>query len=384
VARAGLGLGPGVVDDLRVALPPWLAGRVLVACTLVGAHAVRSFLHPAPSAVRHHVAQGLLGWDAERYVNIARFGYAPLPRIEIRFFPLVPLATRALDVVLPGGAGVALLVLANVAALLFVIVLHRLVVFETGDRELARRAAWFGAIMPAGFVLAWGYTESLWAALATGAFLAARRGRWWTAALLALLVGAIRPVGVLIAVPLAIEAARGLRRPAWSWSRRRSWPWPAAAAVLSSFVGAGAYLWWVGATFGDPLLPYRIQQGPKFRGPAEGPWTALQEPAHALLAGTWDVGSIRVVWAVALVALIAVSFRRWPVSYGAFATVSLVVALSTSHLGSFERYTFTTFPVVLAMASLSSRAWVERSFLAVGAATMTLYGLLALLGAYTP
>jgi hypothetical protein len=376
VSRAGLGLGPGVVDDLRVALPPWLAGRVLVACTLVAAQAIRSFLHPVPSAVRHHVAQGLLGWDAERYVNIARFGYAPLPRIEIRFFPLVPLATRALDVVLPGGAGVALLVLANVAALAFVAVLHRLVVFETRDRELARRAAWLAAIMPAGFVLAWGYTESLWAALATGAFLAARRGRWWTAALLALLVGAIRPVGVLIAVPLAIEA--------WRQFRSRSQSWHAAAAVVSSFVGAGAYLWWVGATFGDPLLPYRIQQDAKFRGPTEGPWTALQEPAHALLAGKWDVSSIRVVWAVALVALVVVCFRRWPVSYGAFATVSLVVALSTSHLGSFERYTFTTFPVLLAMASVSSRAWVERAFLAVGAAAMTLYGLLALLGAYTP
>jgi hypothetical protein len=140
----------------------------------------------------------------------------------------------------------------------------------------------------------------------------------------------------------------------------------------------------VGATFGDPFLPYRIQQGVKFRGPAEGPWTALQEPLRALRAGTWDVGSARVLWAALLVALVVVCFRRWPVAYGAFATVSLVVALSTSHLGSFERYTFTTFPVLLAMASLSSRPWVERSFLVVGAATMTLYGLLALLGAYTP
>ncbi|MBW3615374.1 MAG: hypothetical protein KY439_08720 [Actinobacteria bacterium] len=367
------------MEDLRAALPAWVAARLVVAATLAGATSMTLRI-PMPEPVRRHVSQGLLGWDAERYVQIAERGYAALPRVELRFFPVLPLAVRLFDGLLPGGAGVALLVVANLAALAFGAVLHHLALVETADRALARRAAWMAAITPAGFVLVWGYSEALWGLLATGAVLAARRRRWWIAAALGLAVGGLRPVGLLVCLPLAIECVRDLR------TRRRlgrAWA-PRLAAVAAPVAGAGAYLWWVGTRFGDPLLPYTIQQGRSYRGAAVDPFTALSAPFGALLRGEFSLESLRVVWALVLVTLVVVCWRRWPASYAALAAAAVAVALCTTRLGSFERYGFTTFPIPLALATVSARPLFERIVLVLGGATMGVYGLLALLGGYVP
>lgn len=366
-----------VRDDVRAALPAWLVGRAIVAASLAAAHLVARYLEPLPEPVDRHVRQGLLGWDAERYLQIASTGYAPLPRIELRFFPLFPLLIRAADRVLPGDAGTAALVLAHLAALALGALLHRLVLHETGDVRLASRATWFAAVMPVGFVFAWGYTEAPWAALCAATVLCARRGRWWAAAALALPVGLLRPVGVLLAAPLAIEAMAAMRR------SRRPWLAPVGATV-APVAGTAVYLGWVWHRFGDPLLPYEIQQTGRFRGETVDPVRALWR--HAVLAteGTLSIDSLRVGWVLCVVALLVVCWRRWPPSYAAFASISVLVALSTSRLGSFERYAFTPFPVLLALATVSNRPWVERSLLGVGATAMSLYGLLALLGPYTP
>lgn len=366
----------GVVEDLRAALPAWLAARLVVGASWVGASAMTRRIS-MPEPVRRHVAQGVLGWDAQRYVQIAERGYEALPLVELRFFPLFPLTIRAFDRLLPGGAGWVALLLANLAALVFGAVVHRLALVETGDRELARRGAWMAAMVPAGFVLVWGYSEALWGVVATGAVLCARRRRWWAAAGLGLLCGGLRPVGLLMSLPLAVEAIRDLRGAGGRPASR-------LAAVAAPLAGAGAYLWWVGARFGDPLLPYTIQQRAAFRGATVDPVTALAGPLAGLLRGELTIESLRVVWAVVLVALVVVSFRRWPASYGMLAATTLAVALCTTRLGSFERYGFSTFVIPLALASVSARPNVERAVLVLGAATMGVYGTVALMGGYVP
>ena len=352
-----------------------------------------------PRPVRRHLSEGLLGWDAHRYLQIAERGYEALPPVELRFFPVFPLTVRVFDRLLPGGTGLASLFVANLAALGFAAVLHRLVVVETGDRALARRAAWMAALTPAGFVLVWGYSEALWGLVGAGAVLAARRRRWWVAAAMGLLCGGLRPVGLLMCLPLVIEAARGLGAPRfWAASPSLSGAQaaqnrarrlagllvPRLAAVAAPAAGAGAYLWWVGARFGDPLLPYTIQQRHSFRGPTVDPYTALSAPVGQLLRGELHLESLRLVWVVVLVALVAVCGRRWPASYTALAAVMVTVAVCTTRLGSFERYSFGVFPISVAMATVSARPTVERLVLLLGAATMGIYGLLALLGGYVP
>lgn len=370
----------GLRADVAAALPGWLLARLIVGATLVGANGVVNNLEAVPEPIRRHVGQGLLGWDAERYVQIAEVGYRGLPRVELRFFPLLPALVRLLDPILPGGPGAALLVIANVAALAFGMLLHRLALLETGDERTARRAAWFAAIFPVGFVFAWGYTESLWCALSAGAVLAARRRWWWAAAVGAAAAGLLRPVGILLALPLAVEAVRAVRGSDAAGAT--------GVAVLlvpaAPLAAAASYLAWVGHTFGDPLLPFTIQQRPTFRGEAVDPLEALWQPAAALARGAVSIESLRVVWVVGLVGLLAVLWRRWPASYTVFAGAVILVALSTSRLGSFERYTFTAFPILLALATASVRRDVERVLSVIGASLLGVYGLLALLGAYVP
>ncbi|MBW3556432.1 MAG: hypothetical protein KY454_05770 [Actinobacteria bacterium] len=362
-----------------MALPAWVAARVVVAATLMGATSmVRRIEMPEP--VRRHVSEGLVGWDAQRYVQIARLGYAALPRDELRFFPVLPLTVRLFDRLLPGDAGMALLVVVNLAALGFGAILHRLALMETADRALARRAAWTAAMTPAGFVLVWGYSEALWGLVATAAVLAARRRRWWIAAASGVVAGGLRPVGLLVCLPLAIECVRDLR----AGERLGPAVGPRLAAVAAPFAGAGAYLWWVGTRFGDPLLPYTIQQQSSYRGATANPFSALSPPLGALLRGEFSLESVRLVWAVVLVALVVVCARRWPASYAALAAVAVALAICSTRLGSFERYGFTTFPISLALATISSRPVVERIVLVLGAAAMGVYGTLALLGGYVP
>ena len=86
------------------------------------------------------------------------------------------------------------------------------------------------------------------------------------------------------------------------------------------------------------------------------------------------------VWALVFLALLVVVARRLPASYTAFTAVTLFVGLSAENLDSFERYAMGAFPLILALALVTSRPTIERvaSTLAagglVGYATLTFFG----------
>jgi hypothetical protein len=354
-----------------------VTSRLLVLVSLAFAHVVADTIGSVRPAVPEHLDRGLLDWDAQRYMQIAQHGYGALRGIELRFFPLLPLLARALNVVLPGGAGAALLVVSNVAAFVFGWLVWRLVVHEKGDAALglAGGAVWLTFLAPAAFVLVWGYSEALWGCVTVGMFLALRRQQWWLAAVVGVLAGLTRPVAPLLVLPALIECGRGVRAVPW-----RSLV-PRAAAVGSPVVGVCVYLAWVHAQgHRDWLLPYHIQQDPKFRGRAVNPVTAVVHAVQAGFDGDW-IALLRVAWVVVLLVAIGLCLRDWPLSYGVFAGAIVLVALSTQRLGSFERYGFSAFPVMLGLAGLVRR---REALYAVGAACLLGYGTLALLGSYVP
>ena len=366
---------------VAAALPGWVTARLVVGMTLVAAHVVVA-LFPVLTQ-DYHVDQGLLGWDADWYVRIASEGYAALPRLYLRFFPLLPGMARALLPIVGDRPGLAVLLVANTSALVLGALVHRVCIEEHDDGALARRAAWLVALVPPAFVLVWGYAEALSGVLAVATFLALRRQRWGWAAVFGLLGGLARPLGLLVAVPALIEAMRGLRGAGSRGIAGR------VAAVAAPAVGAALYLAWVGARYGDPLLPFTVQSRDDLRGGFANPFAVLGRGARQLLEGDLVDGrllsnGVHVPWFVVFVVLIVVAFRRWPASYGAFALVTLVVACTAERLGSFERYGFGAFPVVLALATVTARPNVERLVIGLSTAAMAAYGTLALLGAYVP
>jgi hypothetical protein len=352
----------------------WVAARVAVLAALAFARYLVSNLGARDPAGRP--PSGLVGWDASWYLRIIESGYHHLPWESVRFFPLLPMTAKVLSPLL--GPRLALLAIVNVAALGAGILIERLARLETGDRALAGRAAWFLAFLPPAFVLVMGYAEALLVCFAVAMFLALRRQRWGWAIVAGLLAGLCRPLGVLLFIPAAIEAARGLRhtQPAERVAR--------ALAVIAPGVGGLSYLAWSWIAYGDPLRPLRLQQEFDRRGGFENPLTRLVDAARQLLDGA-DLGSgLHFPWAIGFLVLLVVCFRRWPASYGAFASAVVLVALSAGNLDSLERYGLSAFPLVLALAGIVRPAWLERTALVLAATGLTVYATLAFLGAYVP
>ncbi|HWC12581.1 MAG TPA: hypothetical protein VG455_15335, partial [Acidimicrobiales bacterium] len=186
------------------------------------------------------------------------------------------------------------------------------------------------------------------------------------------------PVGILLVVPAALEAARGLRRAALRERVQR------AAAVVSPAVGTASFLAWVAVRYDDALLPFQVQNRAHLRGGFADPVSTFVRSTARLLDGHLLTNGIHVPWVVVAVVLVVVACRRWPAAYGAYAALSVLVALCARNWGSFERYAFGAFPVVLALASVTAAAWAERTTLTICAAGMACYATAALLLYYVP
>ncbi|MET0627061.1 MAG: hypothetical protein ABW033_01230 [Acidimicrobiia bacterium] len=363
---------------LLAAVPAWITARVVVLGALGYAHYVADEVRPGRAIVARTVHEGLLAWDGSWYADIASRGYGALGSESLRFFPGFPLLARGLGTVI--GDRAALVVIANVAALVAALLLYRLVRWERGDERLATRAAWFLSIAPPAFVFVMGYSDALAIALAIAAFLAMRKGQWWWAAAAALAVGICRPTGFLLAVPIAVEA--------WSsWSvesrSRASSAAARVAAVVAAPVGSLLYLLWVGSQYDDALLPYRVQTSARLHGAFANPFTTMW---HAVEGGfDGRVGTaLHVPWLVLLVVLVVVVFRRWPLAYGVFAAVVVASAVTSQNLDSLERYALFAFPLVLALADLAASRLVERIVYVLLPVALFGYATLAFFGLYVP
>jgi hypothetical protein len=362
--------------DLRVAAVPWVLARVLVVAALALSRHVFDQVGAPPRPVA--LGQGLYAWDAAFYRAIAEHGYRAVGEGSLRFFPLVPMVSRALGWVLLDHTPAALIIVANVSALAFGALLHRLAWHETGDAATARRAAWFGALFPAAFVLVMGYAEATAMMLGVVVFLGLRSNRFWWAAVAGFLAGLCRPVGVLLVIPAAVEAARGWREASTGSRAAR------VVSVVAPAAGALSYLVWVGAEFGDFWKPISLQNRATLRGGFQDPVTRTIDAVGDLFGGDRFGSGLHILWAVLFAFLLVVLVRRFPASYSLYGAATLLLGLSAQNLDSFERYCWSTFPFLLALAVVTDRDEVERGAYVLAAAALVGYATLAFLGIQGP
>ena len=423
-------LAPAVLSDsthsgpvrrsLLAVLPAWLTSRVVVLATLELARRFVSQLHPTNPSAALRAHEGLLAWDAGWYQTLARGGYAAGGTQSLRFFPGFPLLARALAD-LPGvSTGAALVVIANLATLVGLAVVHRLVVTDLGDEAMAGRTVWLLVLGPAAYVLVMGYSEGLFLLCTATGLLAVRQGRWWLAAGAGFVAGTVRPLGVLLAVPFFVEGVRPYAAHWWATDpalaravhgvRERhsrvdpagqgpvpagvtsnAFPLPPVRSLVVRVVacaaplaGTGAYLGWVGATYGNAFLPFEVQTQGGHRGPLTQPFTSMLHNVVAFLHGHHVGSALHVPWVLLALVLLAVAARRLPASYTLFAAAMLVVSLSSTNLDSFERYALSAFPLVVAGAAVTTRPEVWRVVVVGATAALVGYGLLAFLGIVVP
>jgi len=371
------------VSDLRRAavLVAWSRGVVWLACVF----AFLAFVpNGDPNAIHRddpHLVRDvgwlfdvLARWDSYQFVGIAEHGYR-FEEAAPAFYPLYPGVVAVVGRVLLGHyvlAGVLVSLAATLAAFVLLARLGELLL----DRDTAWRAVLYLAVFPLSLFLQVVYSESLFLALAIGAFLAAERRRFALAGVAAGLALLARPTGAAVFVGIAILA----------WQRGR------LAALLRIAPGLALFAIYplvLAASDRDAFAFLHVEKL-WFREPATlGPLGGLAEAARAAWASVlqltigsnehwywvqetpdrfaaWNLEST--AFFVLYVALTVVAWRRLGLAYGAFCAVSLVAPLAApTHaqpLLSMPRFGLVLFPLFLALATLGRRPAVDRAIVA--------------------
>ncbi|MFN2617729.1 MAG: mannosyltransferase family protein [Thermoleophilaceae bacterium] len=382
-------------DALRSAAVSFLLTRTAVLCVAIfaavsmspgreggiGAHNAARYDVPALTHPLGGVGDELLSplarWDAVWFLGIADHGYGHAAAGRAAFFPLYPLAVRAVAE-LGGGSRGDLLVaaylvsLAAFAAALYL--LHRLVALELG-RPAARTTLVLLAVFPASLYFGAPYSESLFLLASVGGFYAARTGRWAWAGVAAAAAAGTRSAGVLLLLPLA---AIYVRERGWRPGRDAAW-------LLLGPLGLGAFALYLGFAHGDALAFLDVQHAwyRHFAGPLGGVWDGLVagvEGARQLLSGSREPVYFREAggdpFRVAGMNLMLLGFlvfalvgswgvwRRLPLPYALWTAVALLLPLSfpvgPQPLMSLPRFLSVLFPLFMWLAlECEERRWTQ-------------------------
>jgi hypothetical protein len=371
---------PRIRDGLRETLWAFLGARVLLfVISLVGGGAVFPLPPGQPPTDSGFPAPNLFaGWhmlitaterqDALWYLRLATTGYRADDQ-SAAFYPLFPMAVRAVAW-LPGiGPLGAALIVANLACFGALLMLHALTRMELG-RAAARRTVLFAALFPTAFFLLAPYGESLFLLLSVCAFWFARRNRWGLAALAGAGAALTRSAGVLLIVALAVEAIRQWR------AGRPLLPRLAGAAAIG--IGPLLYFGYWQVRFSDFWAPLSAQRS--WQREAFFPLTAFGRAI--VMAGryqTWWLMDLVVV-VIAIVA-IWIAAREVPLTYTVYAGLSVLLPMTFTFanrpLISVPRYFVVVFPIAWGLAISAERRRPPETAILVGCAAG--YALLAFL-----
>ena len=300
----------------------------------------------------HNLVTSWERFDGLWFLRIATAGYVNGDG-SAAFFPLYPLTIRAVSPLLGGHPLAAAFLVSNAAALGAMVVLYFLTASEF-DESVARRAVLYLAVFPTSFFLLAPYSESLFLLLVLVTLWAARRSRWWLAGAAAALAAATRNLGVLLILPLAVEAIHQARE------RRRSPVLPLVASA-GALVGLAAYLWYWAAVHGDALAP--LHQQATWLREFSFPWVSLVRATDVAFTfiGVYPGGYHLMDWLLVTPALVAagwVAIRTRPL-YGVYTWASLVAPLSfifePRPYMSLPRFLLPLFPILWAGAVWAGR-----------------------------
>lgn len=349
--------------SLRAALYPFALSRVVVFLILIVGGQIghiksgdfettRDFyLHINKTPVARLLRETVQAADINWYLGIAELGYHKEPfntdkQRNWAFFPLFPLLWRAASR-LTGEFVITGIVLVNIFFFFALVVLHKTARAFGLDEADARRSLFYLAVFPVSYFFSLPLTESLFLLLTTGSFLAAKRERWWLAGLIGALASATRVTGVLLFPTLLVLALQTYGRNFW----RR----PQLLGLCLIPAGLLSFMYYLYMITGNPLAfkDILVRWGRSTGFFLLTFWQYLQDPT--LLAIPWDFRVLN--FAASVVALgcgiVLLKRRQW--ALGCYATVCMIVSLSSLILQSQARYASVLFPVFMVLAVAGGR-----------------------------
>jgi len=306
-------------------------------------------------------------WDGNWFTDIARYGYRGLSiarewdveYISTPFFPLYPLLVRAFSYLLPGNYGAAALAVSWISTLLALLYLYSLSKLYQ-DRESSYRSCLFLLVFPTAVFLAAGYSEALFLLCAVAAFYHARRSSWLLAGIWGFLACLTRPVGLAVALAIALEA---MRQSEWKLSRLRL----RQAAVLLSPLGLLSYLLYLQVEFGDMFILFKAERLGWHRG--FNPWGFFQALRNVFGANDFFTEQFAqylylVLFALLFLVLVVAVFRRFGLPLGAYSAVCYLLPLMSSPastpLLSLNRLVLIIFPAFMVLGAWGRNRNLER------------------------
>jgi hypothetical protein len=293
----------------------------------------------------------LLGaWDGLHYVHIATHGYPaglghpPFGTFDndFAFFPLYPALTALVDVVLPGGALPAALVVSWASGLAAAWGLYA-VGAHLRDRRTGVMLAGLWAVLPHAVVQSMAYTETLFTALAAWSLLALLRRQWLTAGMLCLLAGLTRSTAVALVAAVGLAALVAVCR------RRDGWrPWLAGLLAPLGWLG---YVAWVG---------YRVGRADGYLYVQKSGWQVSYDFGRYTLTNLiytlthqrqfgFYATTVVLVMTLALLVLLVIDRTAWPlVVYTVVMIVAVVGYTGFYHVKA--RHLLPAFPLLLPIA----------------------------------
>ena len=325
---------------------------------------------PLPDPGWQNAFTGFERFDALWFLRIASSGYRTGDG-SAAFFPLYPLAIRAVSWVMGGHPFGAALLVSNAAIAGGLCVVYALTASERSIAT-ARRTVLLVALFPTSFFFFAPYSESLFLLLAATTYWAARSRRWAAAGAAGALAALTRNVGIVLAPALVLEAFH-------QRSEGRGSVLPGLGAAVAVGIGTLAYLayWW--AKVGDWLAP--IDQQANWQRTFSSPWATVVDGTRDAFRylGNANGGYWLIDWLIVVPVVGASVFAllRYRPSYSVYLWGGLLIPLSfvfaDRPLMSMPRFVLPLFPAFWALAELTERWRIpEKAVAAVGAAGLAL------------
>jgi hypothetical protein len=345
----------------------WASSRASVILAGYLAVVVFGFSETPPFRFFEHAFANLPArWDAGWYVDIALNGYqwrdVPGRQQNVAFFPALPLAMGAggalLGAYAPGIAPLVAqqrLVIAGWVVALVAFWYALAYVYRWSDARagpaVAKATVALLAAYPFAVFFSAPYTEPLFLLGTAAAFVHFERGEWYRSAGWGVLVGLVRPNGVLLSIPLAVIAAQE-RRTGPRLAASGLGPWVALAAPAVAFFLHSLYLhqltgrWLVwtdaqaawGRTY-EVTSWLNVALGEISR---HGAVQYVETAPITILNGLAGALTLALLWPVA---------RTAGPAYAVFVLVNLVPAFVSGGLMSLGRFTSTLYPLFFALAA---------------------------------
>jgi len=288
-------------------------------------------------------------WDTQGYLMISEYGYG-VEQPLAAYFPLWPFCVRLFSYLTGGDHLLAGTILANLMSIFGLLALYELILLNK-DQGVADRTLLLMLAFPGALFFLFPYTEALFLLVSVMLFYHMSKGNYWIAGIFGFFAALARPVGILLAIPLALHILK----------KRK---FPALVSIAFPMAGYLVYLLILKVSTGDAFSGFAAQK--LFISQASvlrifdipGFLQALASPE--LLHG-FSGSVIDRVWFVLLCISLPLIWKMNTDWFFYSLLVGFIPAMSNQFV-SFTRYSLVIFPLFIAVAQVFSTERMTRWF----------------------